>query len=82
MVTQEADEGRSLDESGGGNGAAQAVHDRIAVGGPRSTGWATVAVSAGPLEASPTPLLVVQVSPLGGGEVAIVSRCVEALAVR
>ena len=59
----------------------QTVHDRIAVGGPRSTGWATVAVSAGPLEASPTPLLVVQVSPLGGGEVVIVSHCAEASAV-
>ena len=33
MITQEADEGLALDESGGGDGAAQIVHDRIVVGG-------------------------------------------------
>ena len=36
LVAQEADEGRALDESGGGDGAAQTVHDGVAVGGPRS----------------------------------------------
>ena len=29
-ATQDADEGRALDESGIGDGAAQAIHDRIA----------------------------------------------------
>ena len=36
FITQETEEGRALDESVGGDGAAQAVHDRVSVGGPRS----------------------------------------------
>ena len=43
--------------------------------------WSTVTVVAGPPEASPAPLLVIQVGPVGGGEVAIISHCSELAAV-
>ena len=71
----------SLDESWVGDGAAQAVHDGVAIIGPRLACWLTVSVSAGPRETSPTPLLVIQVGPFGGEEVTVVSHCAELPAV-
>jgi len=47
-MSQEADEGRALDEGGGGDGAEQAVENREAVGRPGPPRRATVAVAAGP----------------------------------
>ena len=70
--------GLALDER---DGTAQAVGELIAVGGPRTPSRATVVISARPSEASPAPLLVVQVGPLGRGEVAIVSHRAELPAV-
>ena len=64
FVTQQANEGRALDESGDRDGAAQAVGKRVAVGRPRTPSRATVAISSRPSEASPAPLLIIQV---GGG---------------
>ena len=46
LVAQEADEGRTLDEVGGGDSTEQAVEDREALGGPRPPRRAPVAIAA------------------------------------
>ena len=48
LVAQEADEGRTLDEVGGGDSTEQAVEDREALGGPRPPRRAPVAIAAHP----------------------------------
>ena len=55
--------------------------ERVAFDGPRTPSRATVAISARPSEASPAPLLVIQVGSVGRGERAIISRRAEPLAV-
>ena len=66
LVAQEADEGRTLDEVGGGDSTEQAVEDREALGGPRPPRWAPVTIATWPPKVSPAPLLVLHVGLLFG----------------
>ena len=81
LVAQEADEGWAPDEVGGGESADQAVEDGEALGRSGPPRRAPVFISARPPEVRPAPVLVRQIGPLVGGEVAPVTHCAQPPAV-